>query len=46
MAEGLDQWTFVIAAYAIGVTGTLVLVCWVWRAMVRAEARRDRSRER
>ena len=44
MAEGLNQWHFVIAAYAVGVVGTLALVGWVWTAMVRAEKRRDVSR--
>lgn len=46
MSEGLDHWTFVIAAYAVGVIGTGVLVASSWIAMRRAEARRDRSRER
>lgn len=46
MTEQLDQWHFVIAAYAVGVLGTLVLVGWVWTAMVRAEKRRDESRGR
>ena len=44
MAEGLNQWNFVIAAYAVGVTGTLAMVCWAWSAMRRAEKRRDESR--
>ena len=44
MAEGLDQWNFVIAAYAVGVIGTLAMVGWAWRAMRRAEKRRDDSR--
>jgi hypothetical protein len=46
MTENLNQWHFVIAAYAVGVTGTLALVGWVWTAMRRAEKRRDLSRER
>lgn len=46
MSENLNHWTFVIASYAIGVGGTVVLVGWSWLAMRRAEARRDRSRER
>ncbi|MFC0589033.1 hypothetical protein ACFFF7_06370 [Novosphingobium aquiterrae] len=46
MREGLDHWTFVIAAYAVGITVTAVLAGWSWLAMTRAEARRDRSRER
>ena len=44
MTEHLNQWHFVIAAYAVGVMGTLALVGWVWTAMIRAEQRRDRSR--
>lgn len=46
MSEGLDHWQFVYAAYALGVGGTLALIGWSWSAMRRAEARRDRSRER
>ncbi len=46
MHEKLDQWQFVIAALAIGVIGTLVLVGWSLLAMLRAEARRDKARER
>ena len=44
MREALNQWDFVIAAYAIGVAGTTVLALWSWLAMRRAEARRERSR--
>lgn len=44
--EVLDQWQFVIAAYAIGIGGTLGMVAWSWIAMFRAERRRNRSRER
>lgn len=46
MAEGLNQWHFVIAAYTIGVGGTLALVGWAWSAMTGAERRRDKARER
>lgn len=46
MREALDQWTFVWAAYAIGVGGTLVTAAWSWLAMKRAEARRAAGRER
>lgn len=45
MKEALDQWDFVLAAYALGIGGTLATVIWSWLAMKRAEARRDRSRE-
>ena len=41
MREGLDQWEFVIAAYAIGVLGTLAMAAWSWLSMKRAESRRD-----
>lgn len=44
MREALDQWDFVIAAYAVGVLGTLALVAWSYLAMRRAEARRDKVR--
>ena len=46
MAEGLDQWPFVVAAYAIGASGTLVMVAWAWAEMRRAEKRRDAARGR
>lgn len=46
MKEALDQWDFVIAAYALGVGGTLATVIWSWLAMRRAEARRERARGR
>ena len=46
MREVLDEWNFVIAAYVIGIAGTLLMVGWSWLAMRRAEARRERSRER
>lgn len=46
MREALDQWTFVIASYAIGIGGTLLLTGWSWLAMRRAEARRDRIKGR
>ena len=44
MREALDQWNFVLAAYAVGIVGTLVVVGWSWLAMRQAEARRDRIR--
>ncbi|MDD3799612.1 MAG: hypothetical protein PHE36_10600 [Novosphingobium sp.] len=45
MREALNQWDFVLAAYAIGIIGTLALAGWSWLAMRRAEARRDRIRK-
>lgn len=44
MREALDQWDFVIAAYAVGVIGTLGLVIWSWLAMRRAERKREEAR--
>lgn len=46
MPEALDQWNFVIAAYVVGVGGTLAMVAWSWIAMKRAEARRDEVRRK
>ena len=46
MREALDQWEFVLAAYAAGVGGTLATAAWSWLAMKRAEARRDKTRGR
>jgi hypothetical protein len=42
--EGLDQWQFVLAAYAVTVLGTLALTLWSWLAMRAAEGRRDKGR--
>lgn len=42
--EALNQWQFVVAAYAVGLGGTLVLTAWAWLAMRRAERRRDAAR--
>jgi len=44
MREALDQWDFVVAAYAVGVVGTLAMVAWSWMDMRRAEKRREESR--
>ena len=44
MREALDQWDFVIAAYAISMAATLALVVWSWLAMKRAEKRREEAR--
>ena len=46
MREALDQWNFVIAAYAVGVVGTLAMIAWSWFAMIRAERRREKARRR
>lgn len=44
MREALDQWNFVVAAYAVGAIATLALVGWSWLAMRAAERRRDEKR--
>ncbi|WP_279351591.1 hypothetical protein [Erythrobacter litoralis] len=46
MRETLDQWPFVIAAFAVAILATLALVAWSWIAMRRAEAKRERARRR
>ena len=46
MREALDQWDFVIAAYAVGLVGTIAMIIWSWMAMRRAERRRDEVRRR
>ncbi len=46
MREALDQWDFVIAAYAVGITGTLAMVGWAWNSMKRAERKRDEVRRK
>jgi hypothetical protein len=44
--ESLDPWPFVIAAYALVVGATVLLVAWSWIAMRRAEKRREQARGR
>jgi hypothetical protein len=46
MREALDQWNFVIAAYALPVAATLALAGWSWLTMRLAERRRDEGRKR
>lgn len=46
MREALDHWDFVIAAYAIGVGGLALITVMSWRAMRRAEQRRDEVKRR
>lgn len=46
MREALDQWTFVMAAYAVTIAATLGLAAWSWLAMRLAERRRDEGRKR
>lgn len=44
--EALNQWHFVIAAYAIGLGGTAALVGQSWLAMRKAERRREQGRRK
>lgn len=46
MREALDPWTFISAAYALGIGGTVLMIGWNWVAMRRAEARRDKARRK
>ncbi|GMM94002.1 hypothetical protein [Qipengyuania sp. MTN3-11] len=46
MREALDQWDFVLAAYAVGIGGTLAMVGWAWASMIHAERRRDEARRK
>lgn len=45
MREVLDPWTFVYAAYALGIGGTVAMIAWSLLSMRQAERRRERSRE-
>lgn len=46
MREGLEQWDFVIAAYALGIIGTAVMLAWAWGSMKYREKRRDEARRK
>ncbi len=46
MREELAQWDFVILAYMVGILALAAVSIWAWRAMTRAEARRDAARRR
>ncbi|MFN4019934.1 MAG: hypothetical protein ACK4IC_05400 [Erythrobacter sp.] len=46
MREQLAQWDFVILAYGVGLAGLAAVCIWAWRAMRKAEARRDCARRR
>ena len=42
----MNRWTFVIAAYAIALAGTLALVLWSYASMRRAERAAEALRTR
>lgn len=46
MHESLDQWPYVLAAYALSILATLALVVWSLAAMRRAERKREAARRR
>jgi hypothetical protein len=46
MREELNQWDFVVLAYGVAGIALALLIIWAWRAMARAEARRDAARRR
>lgn len=42
----MNQWNFVIAAYAIGIVGTIGLSAYIWWQLRRAERRLDQIKRR
>lgn len=46
MRETLDQWDFVLGAYAVGLLAIIAIVVWSWREMRTAEQRREESRKK
>lgn len=44
MREMLDQWDFVLSAYAATIVALALLAGWSWLVMRRAETRRDELR--
>jgi hypothetical protein len=42
----MNQWSFVIAAYAVAVVGTAALLAWAFVAMRAAEVRAESLKER
>ena len=45
MREAWDMMQFVNASYALTLVVTAGVLAWSWRAMVRAEARREKARD-
>ena len=42
--EALDQWDYVISAYAIAIPAIVALLAFCWQRMRRAERLRDAAR--
>lgn len=40
----MNHWPFIIAAYAVTLGSTAVVLFWAWRSMRRAEAKSDALR--
>ena len=41
----MNQWPFVIAAYAVAIVATAALILWAYASMRRAEAAADKLRK-
>ena len=42
----MNQWAFVVAAYAVALVGTFALLVWAYSSMRRAEAEAEKLRTR
>ena len=42
----MSHWPFIVAAYAVGIGGTVALALWSWLAMRRAEGEAEQLRGR
>lgn len=42
----MSHWPFIVAAYALTLAATVVMVAWSWAAMRRAEAAAERIGDR
>jgi len=42
----VNQWAFVLAAYAVALVGTSALLAWAYSSMRRAEAEAEKLRTR
>jgi hypothetical protein len=41
----MNHWSFIAAAYAVSIGGTLALTLWSWAGMRRAEAEAERLKK-
>ena len=42
----MNHWSFVLAAYAITLAATAILLLWAWRSMRSAEARAEEAKRK